>query len=65
MSDSVRKEVSDYLFACESLLNREAGAHDKFILASEILRRRDRKLTDAERTLVQRMISRVAEKTYE
>jgi hypothetical protein len=44
---SIRKEVREYLGACVSLLNGEPGSHDGFMLASETLQRRDRKLTES------------------
>ena len=59
---SIRKEVRAYLGACVSLLNGESGSHDGFMLASESLQRRDRKLTENERFLVQEMIFRLSVK---
>ena len=59
---SIRKEVREYLGACVALLNGEPGSHDGFMLASETLQRRDRKLTENERFLVQEMIFRLSVK---
>ena len=59
---SIRKEVRAYLGACVALLNGEPGSHDGFMLASETLQRRDRKLTENERFLVQEMIFRLSVK---
>jgi len=59
---SIRKEVREYLGACVALLNGELGSHDGFMLASETLQRRDRKLTENERFLVQEMIFRLSVK---
>ena len=59
---SIRKEVREYLGACVSLLNGEPGSHDEFMLASETLQRRDSKLTENERFLVQEMIFRLSVK---
>ena len=58
----IRKEVREYLGACVALLNGEPGSHDGFMLASETLQRRDRKLTENERFLVQEMIFRLSVK---
>ena len=59
---SIRKEVREYLGACVALLKGEPGSHDGFMLASEKLQRRDRKLTENERFLVQEMIFRLSVK---
>jgi hypothetical protein len=45
-----------------ALLKGEPGSHDGFMLASETLQRRDRKLTENERFLVQEMIFRLSVK---
>ena len=59
---SIRNEVRECLGACVSLFNGEPGSHDGFMLASETLQRRDRKLTENERFLVQEMIFRLSVK---
>ena len=56
----LRKEVHEYLQACQDLLNGESGAYDQFILASQTLATQNDKYTDGELTLVQQMLNRLS-----
>jgi hypothetical protein len=60
----IRKEVHEYLLACQALLNEESGAYDQFILASQALATKNGKYTDGELTLIQEMLDRVSQARY-
>ena len=57
----IRKEIHEYLLACQALLKGESGAYDQFILASQALAIKNDKYTDGEMGLIQEMLNRVRE----
>lgn len=58
----IRAEVLDYLKACSNLLAANAGSHDEFMTASQILHHKEGHYTDEELALVQDMLRRVSAK---
>jgi hypothetical protein len=55
----IRKEVHEFLLACQALLKAESGAYDQFILASQALTLKNEKYTEGEMTLIQETLNRV------
>jgi hypothetical protein len=58
--DAIRQEVSGYIVACAKLLAGDKGAHDEFMLASQVLQQKHGQYTDQELAILQNMIHRVS-----
>jgi hypothetical protein len=58
--DVLRQEVRGYIIACAKLLVGDNGAHEEFMLASELLQQKHGQYTNEELAVLQNMIHRVS-----